>query len=166
MPGKNLTKNINVQAWNKFRRTFDSVVKCEESSFAKVGLPPQQFYVLSAIKLIHPPVTSTDVARWLDRNPNTITLIIDRMQKDGLVNRARNLKDRRACSLTITEKGQEMYEKALKPAGKLPGTVFSALSPEELTEFTTLLDKICENTYQMRNIKTKPGETSKISEKQ
>jgi DNA-binding MarR family transcriptional regulator len=58
-------------------------VKCAETAFAKIKLTPQQFSVSRRYQNIGDPVLPTEVAKWLDRNTNTITLIIDRMEKDG-----------------------------------------------------------------------------------
>jgi len=48
----------------------------------------------------------------LERSPNSVSMLIDRMVKAGLVKRTRDRKDRRAVNVTLTGKG----EKALEPA--------------------------------------------------
>jgi DNA-binding MarR family transcriptional regulator len=143
------------EAWLLFHQTYDSVTKCEDDLFSKIGLPLQQFAVMGAIKSIRAPVTLSSVSDWLDRNPNSITLIIDRMGKKGLVERVRDLKDRRAIRLVITEKGEEKHQQAWQPRRELTKKILSCLSTEELSTFVSILRKIRETTFEYRNIKDK-----------
>jgi DNA-binding MarR family transcriptional regulator len=53
------------------------------------------------------PVTVTDVAHWLDRKTNVISMLIDRMVKDGLVTRVQDMSNRRSLRLKITPKGEQ-----------------------------------------------------------
>ena len=144
MPVKFVLSDPTLKAWILLRQTYISVSKCEEAAFAKVGITLQQYKVLMAIKYINDPVTPTDVARWLDRNSNSITLIIDRMEKDGLVERVRNLRDRRALRLVITPKGQEIFDRATMPGWELMKRLMSCFSGEELQTFDRLMEKLRE----------------------
>lgn len=139
--------------WLTLHQTYDSIEKCKDDAFSVVSLPYQQFVVIGAIKHIGDTATPTGIANWLDRNRNSITLIIDRMEKDGLVKRVRDLKDRRRLRLVITAKGEEKRKQALKPAREISEKLLSVLSPEELTTFTILLRKVREATFEYRNVK-------------
>ena len=160
MPVRMTLKDPVGDAWLIFSQTSDSITKCEEDSFAEVGIPLQQFFVLSVIKSIPDPVTPSIVANWVDRNQNSITLIIDRMEKEGLVKRVRDLKDRRALRLIITAKGEEKIKLGRKPARELQEKILSVLTPEELTTFAVLLRRVREATFEYRNIKDKVRDVS------
>ena len=162
----NFTIDDPVQgAWTLLQLTTDSTVKCAESAFAKVKLTPQQFSVLAAIRNIGDPVLPTDVAKWLDRNTNTITLIIDRMEKDNMVERIRDLKDRRALRLVITPKGQKLFEQAIKPSRELPKVILSALTDDELKKFIMILEKIRAKTFEYRKIEDKVTDEDSVKER-
>jgi len=75
-----------------FRLTYYSVVKCEDELFVGIELTSQQLAALMALKQAPEPVTLTDIANWLDRDTASITSIIDRLSKQGLVERIRDLK--------------------------------------------------------------------------
>lgn len=152
-------------AWSLLQLTNDSIVKCAETAFTKVKLTPQQFYVLAAIKNIGDPALPTDVAKWLDRNTNTITLIIDRMEKDGLVSRVRDLKDRRALRLLISARGLKLYEQATKPSHELPKIILSSLSQDELKTLIGLLGKVRQKTFEYRKIEDKVASEASMKEK-
>lgn len=142
-------------AWLLLHQTHDSVIKCEEETFTNVDMSPQQYQVLRAMKYINGTITPTVVANFLDRKPNSITLITDRMEKSGLVKRIRDLEDRRAVRLIVTTEGDKRYEQAGEPANKLPRAILSVLTQEELSTLTRLLQNIRERTFELRNIKDK-----------
>ena len=74
------------------------------------------------------------------------------MEKDGLVERIRDLKDRRTYRLAITKKGEEKYKRANKTARVLPQKMLSSFSSTELALFARLLRDIREHTFEFRKI--------------
>jgi len=136
------------KAWILCHQCQNMVTKCEEFVLAKVGLTPQQYSVLMAIKFLNKPATPTDVAHWLDRNTNSITLIVDRMERDGLIERARDLRDRRSLRLVMTKKGEDLLERGSVPAWELAQQVMSCLSEEELQTLNKLVEKVRERAFQ------------------
>jgi DNA-binding MarR family transcriptional regulator len=76
------------------------------------GLTMEQYLVLVTIKYYDAPVRITDVARWLERSTNSVSMIVDRMVKAGLLRRVRDKSDRRVVNVFLTGKA----ENALKPA--------------------------------------------------
>ncbi len=157
MPVKFKIKDPVQNSWSLLQLTCDSLLKCSESSLFKTNnkLTPQQFSVLAAIKSIGDPVLPTDVASWLDRNTNTITLSVDRMEKDGLVSRIRDLKDRRAIRLVVSPLGQKLYEQAVKPSHEVARTILSVLSKEELEALDKLMEKIRQKSFEYRQVEDK-----------
>ena len=148
MPVKFAFKEARLMTWLLCHQTFNLVSKCEDMIFAKAGITTQQHSVLMAIKYINNPVKPTDVASWLDRNTNAITLIIDRMERDGLVKRVRDLRDRRSLRLVITQKGKELLERATIPGWELVEEILSCLSEEELKTFNRIMEKVRGKAFQ------------------
>jgi len=142
-------------AWLLFRLTYNSVEKCQDDLFNKLGLTYQQYVIMGAIKHMKTPATPSGIATWIDRNPNTVTLILDRMEKNGLVQRKIYAKDRRKLRLTLTRKGEELHNSATMPSRGLTKKVLSVLTAEELSLFAVLLRKIQDSTFECRNIKDK-----------
>jgi DNA-binding MarR family transcriptional regulator len=100
-----------------------------------------------AIKHIEEPVKVTDVARWLDRSVNSVSMIIDRMVKAGLVRRRRDLPDRRAVRLTITSKAEEAYVPATIAGWELIQEILAPLSDKDILTLIRLLEVIRDKTY-------------------
>jgi DNA-binding MarR family transcriptional regulator len=153
MPVKLILNNPKVQAWHLSHQVLNSLVKCEEEVFAASSIYPQQFAVLMAIKDIPNPVTQKAVADWLDRNHNSISLILDRMVRDGLIERARDLNDRRAVRLVISPKGERIYQQGRHLVSGLVSEIMSDLCDKEIRTFIRILEKIQDKTFLIRRLK-------------
>jgi DNA-binding MarR family transcriptional regulator len=112
MTAKSESANTVLRLWLLLHRVHDVVNLCEESILREYGLTPEQFAVLASVKSDGGSLRPVDLASMLERSPNSMSMLIDRMVKAGLVRRTRDRKDRRAVHVTLTSKG----EKALAPA--------------------------------------------------
>jgi MarR family transcriptional regulator, organic hydroperoxide resistance regulator len=155
MPVKLILNNPKLKAWHLSHQALNSLVKCEEELFVASGLYPQQFAVLMAVKDSPDPVTQKDVANWLDRNTNSISQILDRMVKDELIERIKDLQDGRAVRLIISPKGEKIYQQGCQLASGLISEILSDLSDNEIQTFIGILEKIQDKTFLIRRLKDK-----------
>ena len=153
MPVKFGFENPFMGVWLLLHQTYNMVLKCEDQVFAKHGLTTEQHAVLLAIKYIDDPVTPTDVAQWLDQNTNSISLIVERMVKAGLVRRIRDLRDRRSVRLVITSNGKEILDRATVAGWELVQEILQ-LSEEDLHALVRLLETVRGKAFEYLN----PGE--------
>jgi len=144
-------ENLFMRAWLLLHQTYNLVLKCEDQVFTKFGLNTEQHAVLMAIKYIDDPVTPTDVAQWLDRNTNSVSLIVERMVKAGLVRRIRDLRDRRSVRLVITSNGKDILDKATVAGWELTQEILSRLSEEEMRTLIRLLEAVREKSFKYLN---------------
>ncbi len=134
-------------AWILLRQAYNLILKCEDQVFSEYGLTTEQHAVLMTIKHISEPVRPTDVARWLDRSVNSVSMIIDRMVKAGLVRRVRDRKDRRTVILTITSKAEKAFVPATVAGWGLIQEILSPLSDEDRLTLIRLLETLRDKTY-------------------
>ena len=147
MPIKFEFENPDKKAWVLLRQTYNLVLKCEDRVFSKHELTTEQHAVLMAIKHISGPVRITDIARWLDRSVNSVSMIIDRMVKAGLVRRVRDRKDRRTVFVTITSQAEKAYVPASVAGWGLIQEILSPLSNEDKRTLIRLLETLRDKTY-------------------
>jgi DNA-binding MarR family transcriptional regulator len=147
MPVKFEFKNPDKRAWVLLRQVRNLVFKCEDQVFIKYGLTTEQHGVLMAIKHIDGPVRITDIARWLDRSVNSVSMIIDRMVKAGLVRRTRDRKDRRTVFVTMTNKAEDAYVPATAAGWELIQEILSPLSDEDKLALVKPLETIRDKAY-------------------
>ena len=142
MPVKFIFKNPKMNTWMILHQTSNTLEKCEESKFSPLGLTSQQHAVLMAIKFSPSPTSLTQIADWVDRHANSITLIADRMVKNGLVKRVRNAQDRRSYCLEMTPKGEKYLQTGTETGATLVQEILSCLTNNELQTLSEFLEKI------------------------
>ncbi|TEU18973.1 MAG: MarR family transcriptional regulator [Dehalococcoidia bacterium] len=134
-------------AWILLRQTHNLILRCEDRVFSEYGLTTEQHAVLMVIKHIGPPVRITDVALWLDRSVNSVSMIVDRMVKAGLVRRTRDRKDRRVVFVTITSKAEKAFVPATVAGWGLIQEILSPLSDKDRLTLIRLLGTLRDKTY-------------------
>jgi DNA-binding MarR family transcriptional regulator len=147
MPVKFRFKNVDKGAWLLLRQVPNLVSRCEDVVFSKYGLTTERHAVLMAMKHIDGPVRPTDVARWLDLSVNSVSMIIDRMVKAGLVKRVRDRKDRRTVFLSITSKADKAYVLASVAGWELIQEILTPLSDKDKHTLIKLLEPLRDKTY-------------------
>jgi len=147
MPIKFKFENLDKGVWVLLRQAYNLILKCEDRVFSEYKLTTEQHAVLMAINNISGPVRITDIARWLDRSVNSISMIIDRMVKAGLVRRVRDRKDRRTVFVTVTSKAEKAYVPASVAGWDLIQEILSPLSDEDKRTLIRLLETLRDKTY-------------------
>lgn len=123
-------------------RVRDELVRGEDSIFREYGLTTEQYSVLATMKYIGGPARMTDLAQWLERSPNSISMLVDRMIKVGLVTRKRDRGDRRVVYVTATSKGENAFQLATLPALEFIQEILAPLSYEDKRIFLNLLETV------------------------
>jgi len=141
-------RSADLKAWMLLHRTRDLAFYCQNRIFSEYGLTAEQYTVLVAIKYCDDPVRPTDIGRWLGHQVNTVSMIVDRMVKAGLLKRTRDLPDRREVRLVITSKGEQAFKPATPPAWSLIEDIMSSLSDEEKHTLIKLLEKVRDKALQ------------------
>jgi DNA-binding MarR family transcriptional regulator len=135
-------ENLNLRVVRMVYRTYTRFENCLDRIFRTQGLTTERYLVLLAVKYHDTPARIIDVARWGERSTRSVSTIVDRMVKAGLLRRVRDRSDRRAVKLFITGKG----EAALKPANvaalEFFRQIMSPLSREEGHTFLSLFRMI------------------------
>jgi DNA-binding MarR family transcriptional regulator len=106
------SENLSVNLWRTVYQTYTRFKNGMDQILGEQGLTMEQYLVLVTIKYHDAPIRITDVAHWLERSTNSVTMIVDRMVKGGLLRRVRDRRDRRTVNVFLTSKA----ENALKPA--------------------------------------------------
>ena len=134
--------NLVLRLWYASHRTRALLKMCEDQIYSKYNLTTEQFTMLATIKYLDDPVRVVDVARWAGRSTNSISMIIDRMVKAGLVKRVRDRIDRRAVRLVITSKGESLLKPATRAGWEFIQKITSPLSSEDKNTFIRLHDTL------------------------
>ena len=74
-----------------------------------------------------------DIAKRLYLETNTVTPLIQRMEKEGILTRTKGTKDARQMIVTLTKKGKKLQDQL----AEVPSTVGNAVICESFTEETS-----------------------------
>ena len=87
------------------------------------------------------PVNSQQLSQIMDINPGTISVYVQRLVKQGLVQKQQDTEDRRNWWLTLTEPGQAAAQGVIAGAVEYTRDFVSALDEEEQRALHRLLLK-------------------------
>ena len=105
------------------------------------GLTVGQFGVLEA--LLHlGPMTQCVLGEKLLRSGGNITLVIDNLEKHGLVRRERQTEDRRTIVIHLTPKGMRLIKRVFPAHAKMILKEMSQLEPKEQEDLRRLCRKL------------------------
>ena len=89
-------------------------------------------------------MTQANLARTLDIRPQTLSCTLRKLEQSGLVKREPDPKDKRVLRVSLTQKGVEVCD-SLNERAKYSGSMFEALSEEELVLIGGMFDKLREH---------------------
>jgi len=112
-----------------------------ESSFSQYGITPAQFYVLSAV-WENNGVKFKDLAKSLEMDGSTLTSILDRLERQDLLERRDDPEDRRSLLVFLTEKARQSIADITCLAEKLNQEIKGRFSDEEFATFEKVLEKL------------------------
>jgi len=141
-------KSADLKAWMLLHRTRDLAFYRQDRICSEYGLTVEQYTVLVAVKYLDDPVRPTDIGRWGGHKVNTVSMLVDRMVKAGLLKRIRDLPDRREARLVITKKGEEAFRLATPAVWSFIEDTMSSLSDEEKRTLARLLEKVRDKELQ------------------
>jgi len=136
------SENLVLRLWLLVHRVHDLLRTCEDRVLGEYNLTTEQFSVLVTIKYLREPARPTDIAQWLARSPNSVSMLVDRMVKAGLVRRVRDRSDRRVVNVFITSKGETALEPATQAVWKFIWELLSPLPYESRRTLVSLLETV------------------------
>jgi len=135
------------RAWYSLNQTF-------RHRIAHLGITPDQYSIL---RWLHEGdargLTQQTLTDLMASDPNTITSILRRMEKAGLLSRHEHETDRRARRVRIKPEGHRAFTAAFEIARKLQTEILSVLPPAQRLRFLADLDMVAEACSQAANRK-------------
>lgn len=111
-----------------------------ESNLAP-SLTEGQFTLLEFL-LSHDPVKPSDLIQYLSTTPAAITTLLDRMERNELIVRERDLDDRRIVWIRITEKGKTEGKRGMEIRKQFIEECLNRISEHNQQLLVYLLKKI------------------------
>ena len=126
--------------WLLLMRTARVIGRARERELLGGTVSAQGFAILLTILRQGPRATPASISRETILEPNTISQQLTRMERDGLVNRVKDLERKNLVRIEVTEKGYQGFVRATgRPITK---TIMSVLSKEEHQTLWSILAKL------------------------
>jgi DNA-binding MarR family transcriptional regulator len=116
-----------------------SVIALYRPVLEPMGLTHPQYLVMLAL-WERSPRSLRDLSEALQLDPGTLSPLVKRLERSGLVTRARDEQDERTLALTLTEKGRRLRRQAEKVPGKIVARL--GLPVSDLEHMHTVLTRL------------------------
>lgn len=130
-----------LNAYIKLMRASESVNAKLMSELSSVNLTISQFGTLEALHHLGP-LCQKDIGKKLLKSGGNVTLVVDNLEKRGLVERVRNTDDRRFITVGLTDEGRALIERVFPEHLIRIVEAFAGLSPEEQDQLSALCKKL------------------------
>ena len=97
--------------WVLIAQTRDAILRARELEYARYGISNERRAVLTIIQNYGGRATPVDIARDLFRELHSVTEMLVRMEKDGLVTRHKGT-GRSKVEVSLTEKGLDVFDQS------------------------------------------------------
>ncbi|MFC2008492.1 MarR family winged helix-turn-helix transcriptional regulator [Chloroflexota bacterium] len=97
--------------WLLLEQTRNAVYKARELELEQYGVSVIQAGVMLVVDTMGGRTRPAEIARWLVREPHSVSGLLTRMEKDGLIRRVPDPERRNSVSIVLTDKGQSICGK-------------------------------------------------------
>lgn len=109
-----------------------------------VPLTPEQFMLIDLL-WNHGEMSQQQLADQMQKDKNSVTKLVDAIERKGFVVRQQNLNDRRSNTLVLTEKANQLKPGAKQKGISILDQILEGIEEEELRTFLTTLRKLNSN---------------------
>ena len=128
-------------AWLVMLKAWQAIARYLRPSMSAECLGESDFRVLEL--LLHKgPMPVNAIGPKVDLNPGSVSVAVDRLYKKGLVSREECSSDRRVRTVSLTEKGKQVFHPVFRRHSALIKQAFEEVSQEDLQKLEVTLKKI------------------------
>src|SRR3984885_5923049 len=145
-----------IHTWLIMLKASKSIYHFALPPILKEGLGDSDFRVLDV--LLHKgPMPVNAIGPKVNLNPGSVSVAVDRLYKKGFVSRVESSRDRRVRTVSLTEKGRQMFVPLFRRHAALIKRAFQDVSPEELQQLEGVLKKVGKRAESLAEKKAHPG---------
>lgn len=119
-------------------------IKSQAGGFHKLKITLPQLAIMTILER-EEEANMTDLAKAMDVTTSAMTGVVDRLVRDGYVNRSHDTKDRRIIRIKLTAKGLKTVRTAIDDRKKATIKIFGVISQEERDKYLSILEHIREH---------------------
>jgi len=136
----NLSADPDYNLWVLLHQARDAIFRARDKELSQYGITTMQSAVLFIITALGGEATATEISRWLSREPHSVSGLLARMEREGLVRKVKDLVKKSQVNVTLTAKGRQAHSESLKRES-LRG-IMSCLTEEERQQLVSSLKQL------------------------
>lgn len=133
--------DLDVHPAHVVRRAHQRATLCFQQVMAGEDLSPTQFAALATV-LRHGEVSQNHLGRLTAMDPSTISLVVRKLLKQGLIQRSPSQTDQRLSIITLTDEGTRYTLDRLERSVEVGQRLLAPLSASEQVTLLRLLQRI------------------------
>lgn len=134
-------ENQALDLWVKLARSFNVFNRGALEHIRSCELTQSQFAVVECLG--HKgEMTLGELSGKMLMSCGNITVVVDNLEKDGLVTRSRSSQDRRVIHVRLTSEGESLFQRIFPEHAKRVAELAAVLSSEEQQQLALLLRKL------------------------
>ena len=133
--------DLDVHPAHVVRRAHQRATLCFQQVMAGEDLSPTQFAALATV-LRHGEVSQNHLGRMTAMDPSTISLVVRKLLKQGLIKRSPSQTDQRLAIIALTDEGVRYTLERLERSVEVGQRLLSPLSATEQVTLLRLLQRI------------------------
>ena len=118
--------------------TTESILKARQKELSEYNIEPARSGVLITIAQLGNEATPVAIGKHLSRTRHSISELLSRAEKDGLVEKKRDIERKNGVRVVLTPKGKEVAQKTVK--GLILPKIMSSLTGKERQDLRNLLN--------------------------
>jgi len=133
--------DLALTMWVKLARASATFSRRTLDDIRTYGLTQPQFGVLEALGHLGE-ITLGELSRKTLSSCGNITVVVDNLEKEGLVERKHSRKDRRVIHVSLTPRGMKLFETVFPKHARCVAALASVLTESEQQQLGDLLEKL------------------------
>ena len=111
---------------------------------AQVPLTPEQFMLIDLL-WNHGSMSQQQLADLMKKDKNSVTQLIDAIERKGFVVRQQNAQDRRSNTIVLTEKAMGLRDEAKQKGISILDEMLDGISEEEISQMIDTMQRLENN---------------------
>jgi MarR family 2-MHQ and catechol resistance regulon transcriptional repressor len=133
--------DVALTMWVKLARATATFGKLTQEHIRTFGLTEPQFGALECLGHLGPMTIGQLCKKQLVSGGN-MTVVVDNLEKEGLVERVPSKQDRRSILVRLTDKGRKLFDQIFSEHAQYVAKLASVLTESEQEELGKLLKKL------------------------
>ncbi len=130
-----------LRVWVKLARAFQTMDRISARDIQRFGVTQPQFAVLECLGHLGP-LAIGELSRKMLVTGGSMTVVIDNLEKRGLVTRGHSAKDRRSVVVRLTAKGAVFFDQVFPSHAEYIRQAAAVLDRNEQIQLEKLLKKL------------------------